>query len=124
VVEGQHDALGRAACILAEQMSAAAIVTVTHSGETARVLARYRPDPPIIALTVSPKPLQMLTLVWGIRGMVMEGLGADSDEALRKIRERLVQAQMVRKGDFVVLLAGQPLFEQGSTNFIKVEKIV
>ncbi len=45
-VENRHDALGRSACVLADQMRAAAIVAVTNSGQTARVLARYRPDPP------------------------------------------------------------------------------
>ncbi|HEX9006745.1 MAG TPA: pyruvate kinase, partial [Bacteroidota bacterium] len=121
--ENRHDALGRAACILAEQMSAAAIVTLTHSGQTARVLARYRPDPPLVALTLSAKTLRLLSLVWGVRGMVVEQLSAGSDAALQQIQERLAHAGLVQRGQYVVLLAGQPLFARGSTNFIKVERI-
>jgi pyruvate kinase len=123
MAEGRHDALGRAACILAEQMNAAAIVTLTHSGQTARVLARYRPDPPLIALTLSTKTLRQLTLVWGVRGMTVERLSKDSDAALQSIQEELVRAGLVQPGQYVVLLAGQPLWARGSTNFIKVERI-
>jgi pyruvate kinase len=119
----QHDAIGRAACLLAEQMRAAAIVTVTRSGQTARVLARYRPDPPIIAITDTEKTLRTLNLVWGIQGMVMPSLGTDSDKALADIRQRLVDSGAVQHGDNVVLLAGHPFFARGSTNLIKVERI-
>jgi len=121
--ENRHSALGRAACMIADQMKAAAIVTLTHSGETARVLSRHRPEPPVIALTLSSKVLRMLNLFWGVRGLVIESLSADSDAALQQIQERLVREGLVRRGDFVVLLAGQPLFARGSTNFIKVERV-
>ena len=119
----KHHALGRAACMLADHLKAAAIVTLTHSGETARVLSRYRPDPPIIALTLAPGTLRMLNLFWGVRGFVIESLSADSDAALQQIQERLVKEGVVRRGDSMVLLAGQPFFARGSTNFIKVERI-
>jgi pyruvate kinase len=119
----QHDALGRAACLLAEQMRAAAIVAVTRSGQTARVLARYRPDPPILAITDSDKTLRALTLVWGIQGMVASSLSTDSDKALAEIRQMLADSGWVRRGENVVLLAGHPFFARGSTNMIKVERI-
>jgi pyruvate kinase len=119
----QHDALGRAACLLAEQMRAAAIVAVTRSGQTARVLARYRPDPPILAITDSDKTLRALTLVWGIQGMVASSLSTDSDKALAEIRQMLADSGWVKRGENVVLLAGHPFFARGSTNMIKVERI-
>jgi pyruvate kinase len=122
-VENRHDALGRSACVLADQMRAAAIVTVTNSGQTARVIARYRPDPPIFAVTDSARTLRALGIVWGVRGLVIENLGDDSDSALSRVQERLVASGLVRRGEYIVLLAGQPFFARGSTNFIKVEKI-
>jgi pyruvate kinase len=122
-VENRHDALGRSACVLADQMRAAAIVTVTNSGQTARVIARYRPDPPIIAVTDSGRTLRALSLVWGVRGLVIENLGDDSDSSLVRVQERLVASGLVKRGEYIVLLAGQPFFARGSTNFIKVEKI-
>jgi len=104
-------------------MRAAAIVTVTNSGQTARVLARYRPEPTIVAITDSAKTLRTLSVVWGVRGLFVENLGEDSDRVLASIQERLVSSGFVRHGEYVVLLAGQPFFARGSTNFIKVEKV-
>jgi len=123
MVSDRHEALGRSACVLAEQMRAAAIVTVTRSGQTARVIARYRPDPQIIAITDDPKTLRKLSIVWGVRGMVVENLSQDSDRALATVQEHLVASGLVRRGEYIVLLAGQPFFARGSTNFIKVEQI-
>ncbi len=123
VVESRLDALGRAACVLAEQMNAAAIVAVTHTGNTARVVSRYRPKPRIIAITDRPKIQRRMNLVWGVQGMVIENLKDDSDKALRSIQEALVASGLVLRGEYVVLLAGQPFFARGSTNFIKVERV-
>ena len=125
MVENRMDALGRAACVLAEQMNAAAIVIVTRSGQTARVVSRYRPHPNIIAVTDRPKILRRMSLFWGIRGLVMgeEELNRDSDRAMEVVQNRLVSSGAVMRGDNVVLLAGQPFFARGSTNFIKVEKV-
>lgn len=122
-VENRLDALGRAACVLAEQMNAAAIVAVTRSGQTAKVISRYRPHPRIIAITDQPGILRRLNLFWGVQGVVIDRLADDSDVALHDIQERLVDTNMVQRGEYVVVLAGQPFFAQGSTNFIKVERV-
>lgn len=119
----RHEALGQAACVLAQQMHAAAIVTVTRSGQTARVVSRYRPSVKIIAVTAEPGILRALGLVWGVRGLVIPDLADDSDKALQRIQERITAAGWVQPGEYVVLLGGQPFLERGSTNFIKVEKI-
>ncbi len=123
LVESMHDALGRAACVLAEQMNASAIIAVTNSGETARVLAKYRPGLPIVAVTDRPQTLRRVAILWGVRGVLVSGLEGDSDRVLRAIQEHLLGAGIVRKGDDVVLLAGLPFFARGSTNIIKVESI-
>jgi pyruvate kinase len=122
-VADRHDALARAACVLAEQLGAAAIVAVTHSGRTARVLARYRPAQPIVAITDEERTLRALSLVWGIRGFVLGEVQKDSDAALQRIQERLVEEGYARPGDDLVLLAGQPLFAEVSTNLVKVERV-
>jgi pyruvate kinase len=119
----RHDALGRAACVLAEQMNAGAIVAVTHSGQTARVLSRYRPDPNIFAITMSDRVLRQLNVVWGVRGMEISDLDVNSDKALEQVQKRILSSGVVKPGEYVVILAGQPLFARGSTNFIKVERI-
>ena len=123
-VSSRHDALGRAACVLAEQMNAAAIVCVTHSGETASVLSRYRPRTRILAITDRAKILRRLNLIWGVHGIVVESLEQDSDKAVRQIQEKLLNLGLIRRGEYMVLLAGQPFFARGSTNFIEVEKVM
>jgi pyruvate kinase len=122
-VGDRHDALAQAACILAGQMNAAAIVVVTRSGQTARSLSRYRPATPVVAVTAEAKSLRMLALVRGVRGLVMENLYTDSDTAVRRIREALTSQGLVSAGEYVVLLGGLPFLAKGSTNFIKVEQI-
>lgn len=122
-VASRHDALGRAACVLAEQMNASAIVCVTHSGETARVVSRYRPRTRILAITDRAKILRRLNLIWGVHGLVIDNLQQDSDKAVKQIQERLLNLGLIRRGEYIVMLAGQPFFARGSTNFIEVEKV-
>ncbi|MBX2992983.1 MAG: pyruvate kinase [Bacteroidetes bacterium] len=123
-VSSRHDALGRAACVLAEQMNASAIVCVTHSGKTARVVSRYRPRTRILAVTDRSKIMRRLNLIWGVHGIAIDTLEQDSDKALKQIQERLLNLGLIQRGEYIVLLAGQPFFARGSTNFIEVEKVV
>jgi pyruvate kinase len=120
---GHQAALGRAACVLAEQIGAAAIVAVTQTGSTARIVARYRPRTPIIAVTTSPATLRRLNLVWGVQEVMAENVHQDSDRTLRAVEARLAEEGILHDGDSYVLIAGQPLFAGGGTNMIKVEKM-
>jgi pyruvate kinase len=118
-----HEALGSAACTLAEHIGAAAIVTVTQSGMTARIVAHHRPHTPIVAVTRTPATLRRLNLVWGVQGLLVEQVYPDSDSTLRAVEERLAAEGVLKSGDVYVLIAGQPLFAGGGTNFIKVERV-
>lgn len=122
-VVSRHDALARAACVLAEQMNAAAIVCVTHSGETAKFVSRYRPRTRIFAIADRPKIVRRLNLIWGVHGIVLDSIEKDSDKALKEIQEKLVTSGLIQRGEYMVILAGQPFFARGSTNFIEVEKV-
>jgi pyruvate kinase len=122
-VESRREALGRAACVLAEQMGAAAIVTITHSGNNARIVSRYRPRPPIIAVTDRIRVVRRLKLIWGVRSLLVDKTNDNSDLAVGKIRDRMIQLGLLKEGDHVVVLAGQPLFAKGSTSFVRVEKV-
>jgi pyruvate kinase len=117
------DAIGRASCVIADQVGAKAIVTITHSGFSAMNTAKYRPKAQIIAVTAREKILRRLNLVWGIHGITVPDMEGDTDKALKHINEELIKQGIVQKGDYVVTTVGIPLFAQGSTNTIKVEKI-
>jgi pyruvate kinase len=118
-----YDPLSRAACMLAKNLNASAIVTLTHTGETAFHLAKYRPSSPIVAVTASESARRHLNLVWGVRGMIVENLKKDTDETFRIIEQRLLAEGFIRGGDTVVVLAGIPLWEGHPTNAIKVDVV-
>jgi len=116
-------AIGRAACVLAKQIGAAAIVPITHSGETAKTIAKYRPYGKIIAVTDRERIRRRLNLVWGVRSILVPNI-ADTDTTLATIQQELLKSGYVNKGDYIVMTAGIPLLARGTTNMVKVEKIV
>lgn len=117
------DAIAHAACVLAQQVKATAIVIITHSGSTALRISKYRPQSRIIAITEDEKILRRLNLVWGVRGTVIQGYIHDTDKALIKVTERLKVEGYIKQGDFIVFTAGLPLMEKGTTDTIKVERV-
>lgn len=117
------DAMGRAACVIARQLNARAIVPITFSGYSAMNIAKYRPTSHILAVTGREKVLRRLNLIWGVRGIVIPDFVGSTDEAFRKINEELKRQGYVQPGDYVVYTAGIPLLSKGSTNSVKVEKV-
>lgn len=115
-------ALGRAACVLAKRIGAAAIVPITHSGATAKTIAKYRPYGMIIAVTDRERIRRRLNLVWGVKSILVPNI-ADTDTTLATIQQELLKSGYVKKGDYIVMTAGIPLLARGTTNMVKVEKI-
>ncbi len=115
-------AISHATCTTAVDLKAAAIITVTISGFTAGMIAKYKPDCPIIACSVSPRVCRQLSLSWGVTPVwVARESSADDlfDEAVR-VSEK---AGYIKKGDRVVLTAGVPLGVSGNTNMIRVVEV-
>lgn len=115
-------AISHATCTTAMDLKAAAIVTVTISGFTAGMIARYKPSCPIIACSVSPRICRQLSLSWGITPVwIARENKADDlfEEAVRAVEE----AGYIKKGDKVVLTAGVPLGVSGKTNMIRVVEV-
>ncbi len=116
------DAVSHATCLIAHQLSAAAIVTPTQTGTTAMVVSRYRPFCPIIACTPDPRVHRQLSLSWGVVPMLLES--AQSDEALRLLAIQSARASgWVQRGDVVITTAGIPLGISGKTNTIRISEI-
>jgi pyruvate kinase len=123
IQENVFDAVARAACVLARQVNATAIVPITHSGATAIRISKYRPEARIITVTGQERILRQQNLVWGVHGIVSLDFIHDQDTAFRKIIERLKLEGYVEKGDFVVFTAGLPLLAKGTTDTVNVEQV-
>lgn len=115
------EAIGEASCTIAEDISAAAIVSTTQSGYTAQQIARYRPRIPILAVSPLPYTQRKLALVWGVETLLVSDF-ADTDtmidETARVLRERGFEA-----GQRVVITAGIPFRQSGLTNLLRVYTI-
>lgn len=114
------DAISHAASMTAQGLRSAAIITPTSSGSTARMVARYRPAQPIIAISANPETIARLCLIWGVVPMAVEEL-LDTDDMTMKARNIARKMGLVRAGDTVVITAGVPIGVAGTTNLIKVE---
>ncbi len=98
-------AVSSAACRLAAEVRAAAIVAVTISGFTARSISRHRPPQPIVAVTADPGVARRLALSWGVTPVLRKG--SDNPDAVRRWVGRHLKAMLgVRRGDRIVLVAG------------------
>ncbi len=114
------EAISRAACSLAEDLHAAAILTPTRSGATAREVARWRPRVPIVATTPSAEVSAQLCLEWGVVPLkVAEAPDTDGTVALAMQAAR--DAGLLRPGDLAVVTCGSLVNVPGSTDVIKVE---
>ena len=114
------DAVSRAACTLAEDIDAAAIVAFTRSGVTVRMIAKYRPDLHILALTPLEGTCRHLALVWGVVPILCPPMN-DTDEIVGQALAAVLNSGLVQKGQQVVIVAGVPPGMPGSTNMVKAE---
>ena len=117
-----NDAAARAACQIAGQVQAKAIIAFTSGGNTAFRIAKYRPRQPILAVTPSENVMRRLALVWGalpVKRSVPESL----DEVFRLAAEVALETGAAGRGDLVVMAAGVPLGVSGSTNLVKVQTV-
>ena len=116
------DAISYAACHTARQLGAAAIIAFTSSGSTARRVAKYRPNVPILAITPSQAIQRQLSLSWGIRAFQISEPSKTSVLFTRGARVAK-KTGLAKDGDLVVITGGVPIGISGSTNLLKVERV-
>ncbi|MCE5336893.1 MAG: pyruvate kinase [Desulfobacteraceae bacterium] len=114
--------ISRAACILALDLPASAIVACSSSGNTARLVARYRPSAPIIALTDHIVTQRQLSLSWGVIPQLVDDF-TDTDRMFASARAWAVERDVAKPGDYLVITAGVPVGVAGTTNLLKVMEI-
>ncbi len=117
------DAIAEAACSLAKYVEASFIVSITNTGTTSRALAKYRPQVPVYALTESLDVVRKLLLVWGVIPIEVVSL-SDTDVMLSQVSSILKMKSLASTDDTYVLTAGTPLLARGTTNTLKIEKII
>ncbi len=116
------DAISYASCATAADLEAAAIITATNSGSTARMVARYRPKAPIIAVSNVTESLRQLQLVRGVIPLPCMA-ATNMDEQLDKAIHAATLEKLVKNGDTVIVTAGMPLQTTGTTNMLKVHTV-
>lgn len=116
------EAISHATVTTAHDLSAAAIVSATASGFTARMVAKYRPACPIIAVTPDPRVARQLRLVWGVFPVVQPRAYGTEDLTQRAVEGALISG-LVKNGDLIIITAGLPVGVQGTTNLLKVHTV-
>ena len=116
------DATAHAACLTAKDVNAAAIVTVSESGNTARLLSKYRPKQPIIACVMDEQVQRQLSLSWGITSLLM-GPAHSTDELIEMSTALAKENGYLHNGELAVVTAGVPVGVSGTTNMIKIHMV-
>ena len=116
------NAISHAACTTAHDLGAKAIVTVTKTGGTAKMLSKFRPSCPIIGCTPNPTVCRQMNLSWGVTPLMMDEKSS-TDELLDGAIDAAVEHGLLKEGDVTVITAGIPLGVSGNTNMLKVTTV-
>lgn len=113
------NAVGHAACTLAKDIRAGAIMAITKTGYTAGRMSKFRPDTMIIGATPYEKTFHQLALFWGVCP-VMANYRYNIEELFAHCARKAIDAALIKRGDKVVITAGLPVDVPGNTNIIRV----
>ena len=116
------ESVSYSACEMALDLEAAAILTNTEGGGTARLISRFRPRPLIVAVTAREDTWRRLCLSWGVFPLLAPPL-RDTDQMLQVVEQEALKAEMLQRGDRVIITTGTPIGTRGSTNLIKADVI-
>ena len=116
------DAISHATCAAAHDLNAACIITVTTSGDTAKMISKFRPAVPIVGCSPSEKSVNQLALSWGVAPLLID-IKDNTDELFDHAIETAVQNKFALDGDLLVITAGVPLGVSGTTNMLRVHVV-
>ncbi len=116
------DAISYSTCHVAYELSADAIITATQSGYTARMVSKYKPKAPIVAVTSNRQVASSLTLTWGVQAVISPPAKSTDDMFLNAIKASLNE-NLISDGNLVVITAGVPVGVAGTTNLLRVETV-
>lgn len=113
------DAVSGAAVLIAKQINAPAIISLSRSGLTARMISKHRPNCPILGVTPSQQTWRELALCWGVQPVRLSEM-SDINVAAREAITTCVREKYLPEGELVVITAGVPVGRPGSTNVVEV----
>ena len=116
------NAIGISVAHTALNLNVKAIVAATESGSTARTISKYRPHSDILAVTPSEKTARQCAIVWGVYPVVKEGR-KNTDALLNNAVATAVETERVQNGDLIIITAGVPTGEKGTTNMMKIHLV-
>jgi len=116
------EAICEAAATAAKAIKAKAIVALTESGNTARLISHHRPTVPIVALTSSEQIRRQMALFWGVLPYVMTP-HRDTDQRIQEAQKLIKQRGLARRGDRLVILTGVPAHHHGRTNLLEIHEV-
>jgi pyruvate kinase len=116
------EAVAYSACVLSKQVEAKAIVATTRSGSTAIQISRFRPARPIIALSPDRMATRRLALYWGCSPFFLEHI-ENTDAMIEGAATTALEEGLAHKGDHLVITAGRPTWEIGTTNLLWVKTL-
>lgn len=116
------NAISYATCAIAQNLGAAAIIVSTESGHTAKMVSKYRPKAPIVAVTPHAGVMRKLALNWGVNPITAQGMES-TDEMMDEAIDASLSAGLINGGDLIVFTAGIPVGIKGTTNLIRVHTV-
>jgi len=118
------DALAGAANYAAEQIDAKFIVVFTQTGFAARLMSKFRPRQPIIAVTPSSWVARRMNILWGVQPFVLRDVGEYHEQIVERVDEFLLSRDIVSPGDRLVIMMGSPIYQRAKTNLLRVHRVV
>jgi pyruvate kinase len=116
------EAIGQAACQVASTLDAAGILAFTQTGSTAALVAKFRPNVSIYAVTPAQKVRRRLALYAGIRSLRVD-IEGDTEAQIRSVEKAVLDAGVLKRGEVVVITMGSPVSAPGTTNLMKVHRL-
>ena len=116
------EAISYSTCRTSNVLNAKAIVAATNSGSTAKLVSKYKPKCPIVAITPHEEVLRGLSLNFGVYPVLCQEF-ANTDDILNESKKIVTKMNLANKGDDIIIAAGMPTNYTGGTNMLKIEKI-
>lgn len=116
------EAIAQAACRVAENVDAKAVLAFTQTGYSASLVSKYRPALPIFAVTPAQSVRRRLALFAGVSSMKV-AIEGDTEAQIQRVEETVLAAGVLQRGDVVVITMGSPVSAPGTTNLLKVHRL-